>query len=105
LANSVLMLHTVDAKQQFGNDEGQRGRWVDLFVRKNRSGSLGAVKFEFFGYNVTFKEKYWNEAVMNWDFKEEVSFKNTKAIVQSNTQDNIQVIAKELDIDESSLPF
>ena len=58
-ANIVMMLHTTDIEQKWGEGD-KRGRYIDLFVRKNRDGKLGSVKYEYFGDYVDFKEKVWD---------------------------------------------
>lgn len=56
-ANVVIMLHTEDIDQKYGNENSRFGRTIQLFVRKNRDGKLGKVYYEYFGDYVQFIEK------------------------------------------------
>ena len=65
-ANVVLMLHTDDVDQKYGNENSRFGRTIKLFVRKNRDGKLGMVFYEYFGDYVDFIEKDFNRDTKEW---------------------------------------
>ena len=54
-ANFVLMLHSEDVDDKFPDK-----KFITMFIRKNRSGSLGQVKMQYYGDNVHFEEMEWN---------------------------------------------
>lgn len=61
-ANFVLMLHDTDEEQKFKDS-----KFLKLYVRKNRSGSLGTINLQYYGDNVHFEEKTYNEATGQWE--------------------------------------
>ena len=86
-ANIVLMLHTEDINQEFGNEDSANGRFIELFVRKNRDGKLGTVKYDYFGDYVEFREKEWDK---------------DRSCYVDVIQDEIKPV---IEIDEEDLPF
>ena len=60
------MLHTTDTQQRFG-DGDTKGRFIDLFVRKNRDGKLGHINYEYFGDYIDFKEMEWNDQLKRYE--------------------------------------
>jgi replicative DNA helicase len=61
-ANFVLMLHSEDLDDKF-----PERKFITMFVRKNRSGSLGQVKMQYYGDNVHFEEMEWNKEKGSFD--------------------------------------
>jgi replicative DNA helicase len=55
-ANFVLMLHSEDVDDKFPDR-----KFITMFIRKNRSGSLGTIKMQYYGDNVHFEEMEWNK--------------------------------------------
>lgn len=80
-ANFVLMLHSEDVDDKF-----PERKFVTMFIRKNRSGSLGQVKMQYYGDNVHFEEMEWNNDTKSFD-----------KVIQRNWEE-------ELNLDED-LPF
>jgi replicative DNA helicase len=56
-ANFVLMLHSEDVDDKFPDR-----KFITMFIRKNRSGSLGNIKMQYYGDNVHFEEMQWDNA-------------------------------------------
>lgn len=99
-SNIVIMLHTTDIEQKFGNDDDKNGngRFIDLFIRKNRDGKLGHIKYSYFGDYVDFIEKDYING--RW---QEVPKPN---LYPKKEQNNIQEKEYEnIDIKEEDLPF
>lgn len=98
------MLHTTDVEQRFGNEDDVdgKGRFIDLFIRKNRDGKLGHIKYSYFGDYVDFIEKDFING--RW---QEVSKPYINTLDKpKNTQDNIQEKEYEnTDFEEDELPF
>ena len=61
-ANFVLMLHSEDVDDKFPDR-----KFITLFIRKNRSGSLGQIKMQYYGDNVHFEEMEWNNEKGSFD--------------------------------------
>ena len=85
-SNIVIMLHTTDIEQKFGNEDDTNGRFIDLFIRKNRDGKLGHIKYSYFGDYVDFIEKDFIDG--RWQEVPKPTFNNDT-----------------IDIDEEDLPF
>lgn len=60
-ANIILMLHTTDVEQKY-----QYKRFIDLFIRKQRDGVLGKVRFAYYGDYVKFVESKWDDTVSRY---------------------------------------
>jgi hypothetical protein len=82
------MLHTEDVEQKFGNTDNGNGRFIELYVRKNRDGKLGKVSYEYFGDYIDFVEKEWINGV-------------TTTVIQ----DDLKATTFLDDIEDDSLPF
>lgn len=61
-ANFVLMLHDTDEEQKFPDS-----KYLKLYIRKNRSGSLGTINLQYYGDNVHFEERLYNVDTGQWD--------------------------------------
>ena len=83
-ANFVLMLHSEDVDDKF-----PERKFVTMFIRKNRSGSLGKIKMQYFGDNVHFEEMEWNDAIGQYD-----------KVIQKNWEEEVAIT-----INDEDLPF
>jgi replicative DNA helicase len=81
-ANFVLMLHSEDVDDKFPDR-----KFITMFIRKNRSGSLGQVKMQYYGDNVHFEEMEWNNEKGSFD-----------KVIQRNWEE-------ELGLNDEDLPF
>ena len=81
-ANFVLMLHSEDVDDKFPDR-----KFITLFIRKNRSGSLGQIKMQYYGDNVHFEEMEWNNEKGSFD-----------KVIQRNWEE-------ELGLNDEDLPF
>lgn len=83
-ANFVLMLHSEDVDDKF-----PERKFITLFVRKNRSGSMGKIKLQYYGDNVHFEEMEWNNETSSYD-----------KVIQRNWEDEVNIV-----INDDDLPF
>jgi len=57
-ANTIIMLHT----EATGDGDGHLyEKYIDMFIRKNRSGSLGKIHLSYYGDYMAFEEKEWDD--------------------------------------------
>ena len=67
-ANFVLMLHTEDTENKF-----EDRKFIKLFIRKNRSGSMGTINMTYYGNTVHFEESRFNVETQKYEpVKQEV---------------------------------
>lgn len=78
------MLHSEDVDDKFPEK-----KFITMFIRKNRSGSLGKIKMQYYGDNVHFEEMEWNDGTGQYD-----------KVIQKNWEEEV-----EIEIDDDMLPF
>jgi replicative DNA helicase len=61
-ANMILMLHTDDVDQHF-----KEKRFIKLFIRKNRDGTLGRIDYTYYGDFIKFEETTFNMDTRQWE--------------------------------------
>lgn len=83
-ANFVLMLHSEDVDDKFPDK-----KFITMFIRKNRSGSLGHVKMQYYGDNVHFEEMEWDDSTGSYE-----------KVIQKSWEDEVEII-----INDDDLPF
>lgn len=62
----VLMLHTEDTENKF-----EDRKFLKLFIRKNRSGSLGTINMTYYGDTVHFEEARFNQETGKYEAVEQ----------------------------------
>lgn len=83
-ANFVLMLHSEDVDDKFPDR-----KFITMYIRKNRSGSLGQIKMQYYGDTVHFEEMQWNNDTGQFD-----------KVIQKNWEDEVNIV-----IEDDDLPF
>ena len=83
-ANFVLMLHSEDVDDKFPDK-----KFITMFIRKNRSGSLGHVKMQYYGDNVHFEEMEWDDSTGAYE-----------KVIQKSWEDEVEIV-----INDDDLPF
>ena len=83
-ANFVLMLHSEDVDDKFPDK-----KFITMFIRKNRSGSLGQIKMQYYGDNVHFEEMQWDDSTGAYE-----------KVIQKSWEDEVEIV-----INDDDLPF
>jgi replicative DNA helicase len=81
-ANFVLMLHDMDEEQKY-----QDHKFLKLYIRKNRSGSLGTINLQYYGDNVHFEERIYNTETNQFDKVEQKIWKDE--VIQDDELSNL----------------
>lgn len=81
-ANFVLMLHSEDVDDKFPDK-----KFITMFIRKNRSGSLGHVKMQYYGDNVHFEEMEWDDSTGSYE-----------KVIQKSWEDEVEIIINDDDL-------
>mgnify|MGYP000706951824 CR=1 FL=1 len=79
-ANFVMMLHSNDVDNKF-----EKHKFIDLFIRKNRSGTMGKVSYTYYGDFLEFEEKKFNPDINDYEVVTQLDLEN--------------------DVNDSDLPF
>ena len=66
-ANFVMMMHSEDKEDSFN-----KHKYVKLFIRKNRSGTLGTVNYTYYGDYFEYEEKRYNTDTNEYEVVEQL---------------------------------
>ena len=67
-ANFVIMMHSEDEEDKFSEH-----KYVKLFIRKNRSGTMGTVNYTYYGDFFEYEEKFFNPETGKFEVVEQLN--------------------------------